>query len=148
MKERRPHSISALSGHALRRLPSRKECETGNRSRLTTGIFFLKCATRKYDKLQSMTNNSDDAQQCKMQGIIGRTFTSESAINQMSYIETEEDYIAILYDVFFAFQAQFASFPDMCLRAISDQIINAVDFSFDKAFLKIRVDYTSALRCF
>ena len=64
----------------------------------------------------------------------------------ISDIEAEEDYIAILNDILLALKAELSSFPDMCLRAILDEIINAVNLCLDKTLLEIRMDYSCALR--
>ena len=64
----------------------------------------------------------------------------------ISDIEAEEDYIAILNDILLALKAELSSFPDMCFRSILDEIINAVYLCLDESLLEIRMDYSCALR--
>ena len=131
MKERRPHSnYCPLRTRTLTAALKKRVREKGYRSRLSAGIFYF-----------AVTRKKESASYKRVQG--GR-----KKLLIFSDIETEEYDITILHDVILSFQTELSRFPYMGFRAIGNQIIDTIDFSLYESFLEIRVDDTSALRCF
>ena len=62
-------------------------------------------------------------------------------------VETEIDDVAVLHDVFFAFETGEAFFAGGLAAAAGDQIIVANDLGTDKAAFDVGVDLAGCLRC-
>ena len=62
------------------------------------------------------------------------------------HIEPEVHHVAVLDDVFFAFDPEFADFAAAFLTAMADKVVVAHDLSLNEAALKVGVDDASRLR--
>ena len=60
----------------------------------------------------------------------------------LSDIEAEMHYIAILNDIILAFQTELSGFPDLDFTAVCEKILTVVDLRTDETFFEIRMDYS------
>ena len=63
-------------------------------------------------------------------------------------VETEQSYVAVFHNIFFAFTANKTFFFCSNHCATGHQVVECDDFSTDKATFKVRVDFTCSLWCF
>ncbi len=63
------------------------------------------------------------------------------------HVEPELDDVAVLHDVFFAFDAEFTRFAGFALRAEGDEIVEGNGFGGDEAAFEIAVDESGLTLC-
>jgi hypothetical protein len=63
-------------------------------------------------------------------------------------VETEEDDIAVLYDVVLALHADDSLFPRRCEASVVEEVLVIDDLRLDESALKIGMDFSGCLRRF